>query len=473
MSAVATERRLGEARTIQSQYDVTVIGGGPVGAVAALASARQGRQTLLLESAPTTIRPFAGEWLHPPGVRVLTDLGVDLSQLPHTRGRGFVVYPEDGTPPVRLDYPQGEMAIACEHHRLVDVLRQTAAACRGIDYAPFCKVQQFEHARNTAGARSRNFASFRDGLGRDCRVESQRIIGADGRRSATRKSLGLPDASAFLSLNGGVKLTEVDLPFEGHGHVFVGEPGPILMYRLDDDTVRMSIDVPVDQRSLCQNPEALLAILSRRLPTDIVARLKVALSADRIVWMPSRFRPRFSYGAGQVALVGDAVGFFHPLTAAGMTMGFLDAQCLAKNLTVDGYAAQRESASYVPELLSNALYQAFTGNDPATSELRQGIYRVWRTQPAERDRLMQILSGAETAAGSFARATASIGLEVVRHGHWRWREFSKLASLSHWAAWPMAGMLPGFLRSRIRDYGSPSSPFLSRRAAALPETDWV
>jgi len=473
MSAVATERSLGPAPTIQSQYDVTVIGGGPVGAVAALASARQGRQTLLLESAPTTIRPFAGEWLHPPGVQVLTDLGVDLSRLPHTRGSGFVVFPEDGTPPVHLDYPQGARALACEHHRLVDILRQTAAACRHIDYAPFCKVQQLQHRSARTGSPSENFAHFRDGLGRDCRVESNRIIGADGRRSATRKSLGLPDASAFLSLNGGIKLTGLELPFEGYGHVFVGEPGPILMYRLDDDTVRMSIDVPVEHRGLCQDPAALLALLSQRLPDNILARLKVALSTDRIVWMPSKFRPRISYGVGQVALVGDSVGFFHPLTAAGMTMGFLDAQCLSKNLTIDGYAAQRESASYVPELLSNALYQAFTGNDPATCELRQGIYRVWRTQPAERDRLMQILSGAETAAGSFARATASIGLEVVRHGHWRWLEVAKLARLSHWAAWPMAGMLPGFLRSRIRDYGSPSSPFLSRRAVPLPETDWV
>ena len=45
----------------------------------------------------------------------------------------------------------------------------------------------------------------------------------------------------------------------------------------------------------------------------------------------NRFRPRTHFGRGdgsgpEVALVGDAVGHVHPMTAIGMTMGFLDAQ---------------------------------------------------------------------------------------------------------------------------------------------------
>jgi flavin-dependent dehydrogenase len=51
-------------------YDVAVIGAGPVGCVAALAFARRGRRVLLLEANPLASHRLAGEWLHPPAVEL-------------------------------------------------------------------------------------------------------------------------------------------------------------------------------------------------------------------------------------------------------------------------------------------------------------------------------------------------------------------------------------------------------------------
>ncbi len=53
---------------MRERYDVGVIGGGPVGCVAALEFARRGASVLLLEANPRASQRLAGEWLHPPAL---------------------------------------------------------------------------------------------------------------------------------------------------------------------------------------------------------------------------------------------------------------------------------------------------------------------------------------------------------------------------------------------------------------------
>ena len=90
------------------RYDVAIVGAGPVGSLCALAHARQGTRVILLEANPKASQRLAGEWLHPPAVRNLRDLGVDLgAQLSDPKGKGFVVFPEDGSEPIAFPYPQG------------------------------------------------------------------------------------------------------------------------------------------------------------------------------------------------------------------------------------------------------------------------------------------------------------------------------------------------------------------------------
>ena len=81
-----------ETRTHPSHVtaDVAVVGGGPVGCATALAFAESGARVCLIDANAPSGR-LAGEWLHPTGVGVLTDLGVDLTAagVPHSPGRGF------------------------------------------------------------------------------------------------------------------------------------------------------------------------------------------------------------------------------------------------------------------------------------------------------------------------------------------------------------------------------------------------
>src|SRR6186713_1757034 len=102
---------------VQTQYDVVVIGAGPAGSSAAIAFARRDANVLLVEAKPEAASRFAGEWVHPTGVKILRDLGLlpQDSGLSVFSGRGFVVFPQAQGDEICLDYPHGGLALACEH----------------------------------------------------------------------------------------------------------------------------------------------------------------------------------------------------------------------------------------------------------------------------------------------------------------------------------------------------------------------
>ena len=141
---------------------------------------------------------------------------------------------------------------------------------------------------------------------------------------------------------GGIAVQDVELPVEGHGHVFVGGPGPILVYRIASNVVRMALDVPADAAHLRRDMQALHSAVAPVLPRQIADALETALQAGKPTWIETRFLPRTEYGRGSVALVGDAAGCMHPLSAAGISLGLMDVQALT---TLFRTAALRAAAA--------------------------------------------------------------------------------------------------------------------------------
>jgi putative addiction module component (TIGR02574 family) len=117
----------------------------------------------------------------------------------------------------------------------------------------------------------------------------------------------------------------------------------------------------------CEDFETALAtnLLEPREAAWIMDTCALAtLDAKRVQWAAAGFRPRAHYGRGKVALAGDAVGYFHPMTAAGMSLGLADAECVAESSDVASYRRHRDAKSWVPELLACALYLALTLGKP-------------------------------------------------------------------------------------------------------------
>jgi len=456
------------------QYDAAVVGAGPVGAAAALAFARRGARVLLLEANPGAAGRLAGEWLHPAGLEALARLGVDVlggaaagaghagadggpGAAGATEGRGFVVFPDDGTEPIVLPYPDGLRGASLEHHALVALVRARAAAHPNVTLRLGARVTAVEDGRLTIEEKG--------GAG-PVVVEAARIVGADGRSSVVRRALGVADDSTAMSSMAGVELRDVTLPFEGHGHVVLGGPGPVLMYRIAADRARACLDVPHDAegRPGRRDAAALWSSFSPVLPAQVLPAFRRALDESRVQWAGISFRPRAQYGRGSVALAGDAVGYFHPMTAAGMSLGILDAERLAAGdggaVDTATYRREREEESYVPELLACSLYQALTRRDAQSAALRHAVYRLWRASDAERRRTMRILACVETRADQFRGAFQSLTRELVRGETMP----AALSVLGGWIRWPVASILPGVFRRAYRAHSTPANP-LSRGAA--------
>lgn len=445
-------------RAKHSSYDVVIAGGGPVGTVTAVAHARQGARVLVLEADPRAARRFAGEWLHPTGVAVLDQLRIGRIERARPRtGYGFVILPDDGSPIIELPYVNG-VALSAEHGEIVEALREVARDIPEIDYLTDARVVGVEGGLVRVEER-RTGATFE--------VRAGRVIGADGRRSIVRQSLGLDPSSAPLSHMASVELRGVTMPREGFGHVILGGPGPALFYRISDDVVRGCLDIPLSLGPRARTRDFLWDGFAPVLPESLRAAFYNALERGPGPWAVNRFRPRTEFGrvidGAEVALVGDALGHLHPMTAMGLTMGFLDACALAGARDLSSYAEERRG--YIPELLSNALYHCFRRDDPSATEVRQAIFRTLRADARERRRTMEILSGADPRRRTFGSAFLRMAAQAIGHTVAHTTSKGRLGELpgallafGEWMQWPAALVVPSALDPLVRAKSSSTHP---------------
>ncbi len=362
------------------RYDVAVVGAGPVGSVCALAHARKGARVVLLEANPNASRRLAGEWLHPPAVSILREIGIDM--LPRgAPGKGFVVFPEDGSDPIPLPYPDESRGLICHHETLVSSLREATENEADIDFISPARVKEVDDGRLTFSVD-----------GDDRAITAERIVGADGRASIVRRSLGVSMNPVLYSRMLGVTINEAGLPFEGYGHVVLGGPGPILIYALADDCVRVIVDIPPDRWSPRDRVGFLSESCAGLLPGELGPAFVEALRAGQFHAAGNQLSPRITYGNSRRVVIGDAAGHYHPLTAVGMTLGFGDALALAEGGDFRDFTAERFRAAGVPEFLAMGLYEVFADHRAEAVVLRRAIYHGWRTNSTYRNRTMRLLA---------------------------------------------------------------------------------
>ena len=383
------------------RYDVAIVGAGPVGSLCALAHARKGARVVLLEANPNASGRLAGEWLHPPAVRMLADLGIDLDmQSRSSQGRGFVVFPDDGSDPIVLPYRDGTHGLACEHALLVSRLREAVGNEPLIDLMVGARARGVEDERITFTC---------NGAERSLNVA--RIVGADGRASVVGRSLGLSTKVPTCSRMLGTILQDVSLPLEGYGHVVCGGPGPMLMFRVGEHAVRVIVDVPAHCSP--QDWIGLLPAYAGWLPEALRPAFVEAVRERRFHAAANAVRPRVTYGSPRRVLIGDAAGHYHPLTAVGMTLGFGDAVELAEGEDFQRFTTKRFLATRAPELLALGLYEVFVDHRSEARALRQAIYRRWRETPAVRDQTIGLLACEDTSVTHLSRSFCATVFRAV------------------------------------------------------------
>ena len=176
-----------------AERPVLIVGGGPVGVVAALALARQGLEVRVFEAEATVNEAPRAATTHPATLEMLADLGL----IDEVIRRGLVAEKfqfwdrlsgdmiaefdhavlKDDTP-----YP---FVVQCEQHKLANL------AIERLRELPNAQVQ-FSARVSAAETAADGVRITVDTGGRSETVTGSYLIGADGGRSTVRKALGIP-----------------------------------------------------------------------------------------------------------------------------------------------------------------------------------------------------------------------------------------------------------------------------------------
>ncbi|MEO6952671.1 MAG: FAD-dependent monooxygenase, partial [Polyangia bacterium] len=296
---------------------------------------------------------------------------------------------------------------AIDHHDLVDVLRDVASKKPGVEYRFGERVTELVYDEERVVGVKTAVGEYRCDL----------VLAADGRHSKIRALIAMPERARLISYTAAMRLPDCALPEPGHGHIFLGAPGPILAYPISSTDARTCIDLPAD---MDRGKDAVKkAIIEKYLPVlpDVVrpsfdralAEQELELAANYAIYTDECTVPG-------VVLVGDACGCSHPLTATGMTIALNDVRELEKALdgvplssraALDDALQVYQKARYrfvrAREILADALYEVFLGAEDGTRAIREGIFRYWTGSVSNRARSMALLSGHDSRLETFLR----------------------------------------------------------------------
>ena len=426
------------SHTRPDAWDVVVAGGGVAGVSVAAALQEFGHSVLVVEPGLDSAKRLAGELIHPPGASDLADLGLlaPLEKAGVAPVLGFAVSPEAAAAPYLLPY--GEIpgvqrpGFAVDHAVLSATLLEVAARLPHVTLWRDARVTALDLAAPEAATvtvtRPAGIVSVRARL----------VVAADGSTSTVRRLASISHTRVRLSTMVGVQVTG-EVPSPGFGNVFLGGPSPVLAYAIGPGAARVMFDVP-------GNPHGVEAV--RRdpaylgaLPAEFRERVRAALHTQPALVGANYSIVPAAVTAGRLALVGDAAGSCHPLTATGLSVCTRDALRLRQALratrgdvprALAAYARARGGPQRTRVALAEALYRAFAGQSDEMRLLRDGVLRFWKRSRRGRAASMALLSTHEgrmsVMAVQYARvvAYALAGLVYLWREDWPRSPFARL-----------------------------------------------
>ena len=311
--------------------DVIVVGAGPAGAATAILLCESGLDVLVLDRATFPRPKLCGEYLSPESARILDRLGVlkAIDAAGATPIGGMRITAPDGTV-LEARYraidgrqPYRGHAMALSRSVLDSIL---------VDRLRALPVEFRENVRVTdlviEGDRVAGVEAL-DAEGRRQTIAAPLVIGADGRASVVAHRLGcrhphrLRRIALVTYVTGLADCRDV-------GEIFVDPPDYAILNPLAPDRINMSLVVPLEHASPWRG----------RLETFFDARVKQLSHLARRVAGAERVAPIEAMGPlayrvetpahGGVLLVGDAAGFYDPLTGEGIFSALRGAELAAE-----------------------------------------------------------------------------------------------------------------------------------------------
>ena len=311
--------------------DVIVVGAGPAGASTAILLCERGLDVLVLDRATFPRPKLCGEYLSPECARILDRLGAlkAIDAAGATPLHGMRITAPDGTVlearyrPLAGRQPYREHAMALSRSVLDGILADRLRVLP-VDFREGVRVTDLI----VEGDRVTGVETL-DAGGRREAIAAPLVIGADGRASVVAHRLGCryPHRLRRLALatyvSGLAECRDV-------GEIFVDPPDYAILNPVAPDRVNLSLVVPLDHVTPWRG--RLEAFFAARV-TQLVHLARRVAGAERVA--PIEAMGPLAYRVGEpthggVLLVGDAAGFYDPLTGEGVFSALRGAELAAE-----------------------------------------------------------------------------------------------------------------------------------------------
>ena len=390
------------------ETDVVVVGAGGGGAVLALALAKQGIRTVVLDQATGPPKGLRGEILQPNGQRVLDRLGV-LQSLPADATRSVRLFHfcrAGGTRLCSIDYGDLPAPYNCAivtlpnvaHHAIVAAVQQhTSVRLRyGTSFTGLIREGNQVVGVSTQGP---------DGTHT---VRAKIVVGADGAFSKVREALKIP-ADLYLYPDGYlIAILESDEPvsesfyYIGHRTILGVFPATgnkaYLFYMIPKDSMEA-----VKQRGIL----ALQQIWSQIAPQ--FSRLFRSLRDwGQTAYMPTGRIRTPTWVADGAVLIGDAAHAMNPHASQGRMQAMVDAMALADLLpgclSDQNYSAERlkeferarrPQVTMLQQLADQQVFYWNTDN-PVVAFLRDRVFQTLDRNARLRYQVLSTTAGLRT-----------------------------------------------------------------------------
>jgi 2-polyprenyl-6-methoxyphenol hydroxylase-like FAD-dependent oxidoreductase len=390
------------------ETDVVVVGAGGGGAVLALALAKQGIRTVVLDQATGPSKGLRGEILQPNGQRVLDRLGV-LQSLPADATRSVRLFHfcrAGGTRLCSIDYgdlpaPYNRAIVTLPnvaHHAIVAAVQQhTSVTLRyGTSFTGLIREGNQVVGVSTQGP---------DGTHT---VRAKIVVGADGAFSKVREALKIP-ADLYLYPDGYlIAILESDEPVS-ESFYYVGHKTILGIFPATGNKAYLFYMIPKDSMEAVKQRgiTALQQTWSQIAPQ--FSRLFRCLSDwGQTAYMPTGRIRTPTWVADGAVLIGDAAHAMNPHASQGRMQAMVDAMALADLLpgclSDQNYSAERlkeferarrPQVTMLQQLADQQVFYWNTDN-PVVAFLRDRVFQTLDRNARLRYQVLSTTAGLRT-----------------------------------------------------------------------------